>query len=303
MKIGFIGLGKMGSGMAAGILKSGYSLTVYDVQGDSGKFKEKGASWAASPKKVAEASDVIFTSLPGPKEVEDVALGKNGVIEGIHKGAIYIDLSSSSPTLIRKIYELFNEKGAKVMDAPVSGGPEGAAAGNLSIMVGGDETVFNQMKPVLEKIGDKITYCGDIGCGSICKIMHNCMLITTQAVAAECFTLGVKAGVKPRVLWQTVKDGAMGKGLLLKRLLPATYFRGNFDKPAMALRLGFKDMDLATSLGRELKVPMALADITWGDFATAMNRGWAEKETCSIMLLQEERSGNIEVRIPDAEIE
>ena len=95
----------------------------------------------------------------------------------------------------------------------------------------------------------------------------------------------------------------MGQGLLLKRLLPATYFRGNFDKPAMALRLGFKDMDLATSLGRELKVPMAMANITWGEFATAMNRGWEGRETCSIMLLQEERAGNIEVRIPDAQIE
>jgi 3-hydroxyisobutyrate dehydrogenase len=294
----------MGSGMAACILKGGYALTVYDMQRDSGEFLVKeGASWGNSPKKVAEVSDVIFTSLPGPKEVKEVALGENGIIEGIRKNSTYIDLSSSSPTLIRTIYELFKEKGANVMDAPVSGGQQGAAAGKLSMMVGGDEAVFNKVKPVLEKIGEKITYCGDVGSGSVCKIVHNCMLITSQVVAAECFTLGVKAGVKPRVLWQTVKDGAMGKGLLLKRLLPATYFRGNFDKPSMALRLGFKDMDLATSLGRELKVPMALANITWGEFATATNRGWAEKETCSIMLLQEERAGNIEVRIPDAEIE
>jgi 3-hydroxyisobutyrate dehydrogenase len=302
MKVGYIGLGKMGGGMAANILAGGYTLTVSDVSRAMAASLEKdGAIWVDTPKQVAEASDIVFTSLPGPKEVEAVALGKDGIIEGIRPGAVYIDNSSSSPTLVRKIHAAFKAKGADVMDSPVSGGPEGAAAGKLALMVGGDEAVFEKVKPVLDKIGDRITLCGGVGSGSVCKLVHNCMFISMQALAAECFTLGVKAGVDPKVLWQNLKNGAVGQGALLKRSLPATFFRGNFDQPVMALALGFKDVDLATSLARELKVPMAMANCTWSDFATAMNRGWEGRETASIMALQEERAG-VEVRIPDAEI-
>ncbi len=303
MNIGFIGLGLMGSGMASNILKAGYPLTVYDVRRQAAKpFVDAGASWADTPKAVAKASDVIFTSLPGPQEVEVVALGTNGIIEGISSGAVYIDLTSNSPTLVRRVYDKFKERGARVMDAPVSGGPAGARTGTLALMVGGDEEVFQQYKPVLNAIGDKITYAGTIGSGSICKLMHNCVFYGAQTVIAECLTLGVKAGVNPRVLCRVLRDGSYGQGNLLNRVLPDTYFRGHFEPPQFALRLAFKDVALATSLGRELNVPMAMSNLTLQEMMTAVNKGWGDRDSRSTMLLQEERAG-VEVRIPETEIE
>jgi 3-hydroxyisobutyrate dehydrogenase len=304
MIIGFIGLGNMGRGMAANLIKGGYYLSVYDIHKESiESLVKSGATPVNSPKEAASASDIVFTSLPGPREVESVAMGSEGIIHGIHPGMIYIDLSTSSPSLIRRIYQVFKEKGVAVMDAPVSGGPEGARTGKLTFMVGGDETVFNSCKPILEKMGDKVTYTGGIGCGSICKLMHNCISTGLNAITAECLTLGVKAGVEPRVLWQAIRNGAVGRGLTFTMLLPKVYLRGGFDKPSMSLNIAFKDQELATSLGREFHVPMPIADSVWQDYVTAVNRGWGDKDGCAAMLIQEERAGGIEVRIPDIEVE
>lgn len=299
MKIGFIGLGKMGGGMAATILKAGHALIINDLRKEAAKpFLEIGASWADSPKNVAESADMVLTSLPGPAQVEAVALGDDGIVKGIRPGGVYIDLSSNSPKLIRYIYNLFKEIGAHVMDAPVSGGPEGARTGKLTLMVGGDEEVFHRCKPLLDIIGDKVNYTGKIGSGSICKLMHNCISYGFQSIIAECFTLGVKAGVEPEALWRAVSEGGVGKGGILPKILPETYLRGNFDPPRFALQLAFKDVNLATSLGREYNVPMPMADLTLDELMTAMNRGWGDKDARIAMLLQEERAG-IKVRFSE----
>ncbi|MFC1932868.1 NAD(P)-dependent oxidoreductase [Chloroflexota bacterium] len=303
MNIGFIGLGSMGHWMAANILKAGYQLTVHDLNHEAAKpLLEEGASWAHTPKALAEASEIVFTSLPGPQEVEAVALEKDGIIDGISSGGLYIDLSTSSPTLARHIYQVFKEKGADMMDAPVSGGPTGARTGKLALMVGGDEEVFLKCKHVLDAIGDKVSYTGKIGSGSICKLMHNCISYGLQTITAECFTLGVKAGVEPKALWRAISDGQVGRAGLFHQSLPETYFRGCFDPPNFALRLAFKDIDLATSLGREFKVPMAVANLALQELMSAMIRGWGDKDSRIAMLLQEERAGGIEVRIPEVEI-
>jgi 3-hydroxyisobutyrate dehydrogenase-like beta-hydroxyacid dehydrogenase len=303
MDIGFIGVGVMGSGMANNILKSGYKLIVSDLRRQAARpLIEAGASWAETPKAVAEASDIIFTSLPGPQEVETVALGKNGIIEGIRPGAVYIDLSSNSPVLVRLICDRLKSLGADMMDVPVSGGPAAARSGKLALMVGGDIGVFHKYQSVLNLIGDKITYSGGIGCGSICKLMHNCALYSLQTVVAECLTLGVKAGVDPKALWRVLRDGSVGQGVLFQRSLPNTYFQGRFEPPSFALKLAFKDVTLGTALGRDYHVPMAVANLTLQELMSAMNRGWGNKDSRSAMLLQEERAGGIEVRIPEAEI-
>jgi 3-hydroxyisobutyrate dehydrogenase-like beta-hydroxyacid dehydrogenase len=299
MKVGFIGLGTMGGGMASTIQKAGHALIVYDLRRESAKpFLEAGASWADSPKSVAESADVVFASLPGPPEVEAVALGEDGIIKGMRPGEVFIDLSSNSPKLIRHIYAVFKEKGAHVLDAPVSGGQEGARTGKLTVMVGGDEEVFQQCKPVLDIIGEKVNYTGKIGSGSICKLMHNCISYGFQNIIAECFTLGVKAGVEPEALWRSVSEGGVGKGGILPKILPETYLRGNFDPPRFALQLAFKDVNLATSLGREYNVPMPMADLTLDELMSAMNRGWGNKDARIAMLLQEERAG-VKVRFPE----
>jgi 3-hydroxyisobutyrate dehydrogenase len=296
MNIGFIGLGNMGMGMSSNLIKAGFPLSVYDVRKEIAEpILKAGASWADTPKSIAMESDVILASLPGPKEVEAITLGENGVLESIRPGATFIDLSTNSPTLIRLIYGKFKEKGAYVMDAPVSGGPLGARSGKLLIMVGGDEDVFKRCKPILDTMGDRIKYTGAIGNGSVCKLMHNCLGLGLQCIVAECFTLSTKAGVDPEVMLQVALEGAFGQGVLLHHIMPETYFKGKFDPASFALKLAFKDLGLAVSLGKDYGVPMSMSNLAFQEMMSAMNRGWGDRDSCVSMLLQEERAGT-EVR-------
>ena len=203
MNIGFIGLGNMGGGMAANVLRAGHDLTVHDLRREAATpLLESGAAWADTPAELAAACDIVLTSLPGPREVEAITLGEGGILEGSTEGSVYIDLSTSSPTLIRSIAEDFAAKGISVLDAPVSGGPVGARTGRLAVMVGGDREVYERVKPALDAIGDKVSYIGPIGSGSIAKLMHNCIGYGLQTIVAECLTLGVKAGVDPQPLFE-----------------------------------------------------------------------------------------------------
>ena len=299
MKVGFIGLGTMGASMAYNCLQGGNEMVVHDIRRESAtRHLEAGAVWADSPREVAESSEIVFTSLPGPTEVEAVGLGEDGILEGMSEGKVYFDLSTSTPTLIRRIHEEAAARGIHVLDAPVSGGPRGAASRNLAIWVGGDKDVFDRCKPVLDSIGDKAYYVGPIGCGAIAKLVHNCTGYIVQAALAEVFTMGVKAGVEPLALWQAVRKGAQGRrGTfegLAEHLLP-----GKFDPPDFALRLARKDVDLAVGVGREYDVPMRLAQLTLQEMTEALNRGWGHRDSRVAMLLQEERAG-VEVRVDEA---
>jgi len=304
MKIGFIGLGNMGAEMAANILAAGHELTVNDLRPETAEsLLKKGAAWADAPKDMAAVSEIVFTSLPGPSEVESVATGKDGIIEGIRRDAVFIDLSTNSPSSVRRVHGLFQERGAHMMDAPVSGGTKGASTGQLAVMVGGDPAVFDRCKPVLDAIGDQVSYTGEIGCGCVCKLMHNCILYGMQTIMAECLTLGVKAGVTPEALLEAIRGGAVGRSVYLNRILPEIYCRRRFDPPNFALRLALKDVTLATSLAKEFEVPMTMGNLTQQELLSAVNRGWGDLDSRVAMLLQEERAGGIEVRIGDAEIE
>ncbi len=303
MNIGFIGLGNMGGGMAANVLRAGHALTVHDLRRDAATpLLESGAAWADTPAELAVASDIVLTSLPGPREVEAIALGEGGILEGIGEGGVYIDLSTSSPTLIRSIAERFADKGVSVLDAPVSGGPVGARTGRLAVMVGGDRTVYERVKPALDAIGDKVSYIGGIGSGCVAKLMHNCIGYGLQTIVAECLTLGVKAGVEPGPLFEAISNGSVGRGSSFANTYPNTYLAGNFDPPSFALRLAHKDVSLALELAREYGVPMSVGNIAHQELTAALNRGWADQDSRIAMRLQEERAGNIEVRIenPDA---
>ena len=298
MKIGFIGLGTMGGGMAANALKAGYELVVHDIRRDAATpLLENGASWAATPAELAAECDVVLTSLPGPREVEAVALGDGGVLEGMRAGGVYIDMSTSSPTLIRSIAERFADKGASVLDAPVSGGPVGARTGRLAVMVGGDRDVYERVKPALDAIGDRVGYIGGVGSGSIAKLMHNCIGYGLQTIVAECLTLGVKAGVDAAPLFEAICNGSVGRGSTFANTYPNTYLAGNFDPPSFALRLAHKDVGLALELAREYGVPMSVGSIAYQEMTAALNRGWADKDSRIAMLLQEERAGGVEVRV------
>lgn len=292
MRIGFIGLGNMGGPMASHIIAAGHTVTVHDARREAAApHLEQGAQWADSPRAVAAASEIIFTSLPSPKEVESVALGEGGVLQGAQPDTVYVDLSTSSPTLIRNIHATYLEKKVHVLDAPVSGGPVGAQAATLAVMVGGDKTVYERVKPVLDAIGDKVSYVGGIGCGEIAKLVHNMIGICMQLVLAEGFTLGVKAGVEPEALRRAVADGAVGQGLMLNYVMPEVVFKGDFDTVRFALRLARKDVGLATELGREFDVPLKIANIVEQEFVEGLARGWGERDSSLPFTLQEERAG------------
>jgi 3-hydroxyisobutyrate dehydrogenase len=299
MNIGFIGLGTMGSHMAASLQRAGHQLVINDVRADAGaEHLGRGAEWADTPRAVAAACDVVFTSLPGPPEVEQVAVGADGLLEGMKPGAVYFDLSTSSPTLARRLYAVFAERNAHVFDAPVSGGPEGARSGKLAIWVGGDQVVFDRHRQLLDAIGDQVLYVGPIGAGAVTKLVHNCSAYAIQAALAEVFTLGVKAGVDPLALWSAVRQGAAGRSRTYDRLL-TNFLAGVFDPPSFALRLAHKDVTLATELGRELHVPMRASELALAELTEALNRGWGGRDSRVAMLLQEERAG-VEIGV-DAE--
>jgi len=301
MKVGFIGLGTMGASMATNLQRGGYDLVVNDIRPDAGAAHlAAGAEWADTARDVAAKVDVVFTSLPGPPEVEDVALGQSGLLEGLQPEKVYFDLSTNSPTLIRRLHTLFGERGIHVLDAPVSGGPAGAKSRKLAMWVGGEAEIFERYKPVLDAIGDQVIHVGPIGSGSVAKLVHNCAGYMIQCALAEAFTLGVKAGVEPLALWQAVRQGAVGRQRTFDRL-PDHFLSGTFDPPDFALRLAHKDVTLATALGREHHVPMRAANLALDELTEALNRGWGGRDSRVAMLLQEERAG-VDIQVDPARL-
>jgi 3-hydroxyisobutyrate dehydrogenase len=300
MKVGFIGIGTMGASMALNVRAKGYDLVVNDLRREAAAPHLKaGATWADSPRKVAEAADVVFTSLPGPKEVEAVA---EALLAGMRKGTAWFDLSTNSPTVVRRLSERFAAKGIAMLDAPVSGGPSGAQSGKLALWVSGDQAAFDRHKAVLDAIGDQAVYIGPVGAGTVAKLVHNCAGYAILAALAEVFTLGVKAGVEPLALWSAVRQGAFGRRRSFDRLAEQ-FLIGKFDPPAFALELAHKDVTLATELGREYHVPMKLANTVLQEMTEAMNReGWAKRDSRIFMLLQEERAG-VEIKVPEEKVQ
>ena len=291
MQVGFIGLGTMGASMAANLRKAGHRLVVHDLRRAAAEpHLAAGAVWADTPAKVAAAAEVVFTSLPAPPDVEEVALGPNGLIEGMGRGAAYFDLSTNAPSLIRRLQARFAERGIAMLDAPVSGGPRGAKTGRLAIWVGGERAVFDKHRKVLAAIGDQARYVGPIGAGTVAKLVHNCAGYAIQCALAEVFTLGVKAGLDPASLFEAVRQGAAGRRRTFDALVDQ-FLPGVYDPPAFSLRLAHKDVGLATALGRELGVPMRLANLALEELTEAMNRGWADRDSRVAMLLQQERAG------------
>jgi 3-hydroxyisobutyrate dehydrogenase-like beta-hydroxyacid dehydrogenase len=302
MHIGFVGLGTMGASMASNLQAAGHVLVVHDVRrAAAAPHLAAGAVWKDSPRAVAEAAEVVFTSLPGPPEVEQVAAGPDGLLHGVRPGAAVFDLSTGAPALVRRLDALFAARGAHLLDAPVSGGPAGARTRRLAIWVGGDRPSYDRHRPLLLAMGDQPYYVGPVGAGAVAKLVHNCASFTIRAVLAEVFTMGVKAGVAPDLLWRAVRQGNSGRRRtfdgLAEKFLP-----GEFEPPSFALRLGHKDVSLATALGRELGVPMRLANLALEEITEALGRGWGDRDSSSFMLLEEERAG-VEIKVPRRRLE
>jgi 3-hydroxyisobutyrate dehydrogenase len=212
-------------------------------------------------------------------------------------GSVWIDTSTSRPTLIRQLEARFRAKGIHVLDAPVSGGKSGAETRNLAVMVGGERAVYDRVRPVLEAIGDKVFYAGAIGAGSVAKLVHNMVGHSVRQAVAEALTLGVKAGVEAEAVWECIRRGALGRMSYLHEGVPKTVFRGAYDPPTFSLALARKDIGLATELGREFAVPMPMTNLAEQLAIEAMNRGWGNLDNNVVFRLQEESAG-VEVRAP-----
>jgi 3-hydroxyisobutyrate dehydrogenase len=289
MNIGFIGLGLMGAHMAASLVRAGHALKVHDLK----KIDVAGAAWADTPAQAAADAAIVFTSLPGPKEVEALApaLGK-----AMNKGTAWFDLTTNSPECVRRLHPQMKALGVSLLDAPVSGGPSGAKSGRLALWVGGEKADYDRHEPVLRAIGDQPCYVGPIGAGSVAKLAHNCASFTVQTALAEIFTLGVKAGVEPLALFHALRHGATGRRRTFDRLAEQ-YLPGAYDPPAFALKLAHKDLSLGLALAREVGVPMQMTACAFGEFEEAMRRGWGDRDSRSPMLLQNERAG-VDPRVP-----
>jgi 3-hydroxyisobutyrate dehydrogenase-like beta-hydroxyacid dehydrogenase len=294
VKVGFIGIGNMGSLMARHILEAGYNLYVHDIRKEAAKpLLDKGATWLDTPKAMAQACEVILSSLPGPPEVEQVALGKNGLFSGWKKGDIYVDTSTNSPTTMRKVAEKARSIGVEVLDAPVSGGMPGAEAGTLTIMVGGSVTALEKVRSILLAIGKNIFHVGDSGCGDIAKLVNNTISISCTSINAEAFVLGVKAGIDASTLLEILK---VSTGFnRAQEQYPRSVLKGDFE-PRFKLSLACKDLKLALGLAKEYNVSMPVVDSACSQqFFKAEASGLGEKDHQSV-ILQLEKAAGVQVR-------
>jgi 3-hydroxyisobutyrate dehydrogenase len=287
MKIAFIGLGAMGAPMAANLQKAGHALQAYDVRPVEGFGALKKSAGDA-----AQGCELVFTSLPGPKEVEAVAADLRKTMRA---GSAWFELSTLSPQCIRAVHKDFAALGVPVLDAPVSGGTAGARSGKLAIWVGGAREVYDRYEGVLRTIGDQPMYVGAIGAGTVAKLSHNLASFTVHAALAEIFTLGVKAGVEPLALFRALRQGATGRKRTFDRLAE-NFLPGDFE-PGFATRLAHKDASLALEMAREFNVPARLGRAAFEELEAGLARGWADRDFRITMTMQEERAG-VTTRIP-----
>jgi 3-hydroxyisobutyrate dehydrogenase len=291
VKIGFIGLGTMGQGMASNLAKAGLDLVLHDV--DAGRAVDLvagGATWVASVAELGALSDVVFTSLPGPKEMEAVGVGQGGLLGSMRPGSVWFDLTTNSPPVVQRLAALFEARGIALLDAPVSGGAAGARSGRLALYVGGPRDLFDTHKPLLDAIGDRVLHVGPVGSGNTAKLAHNCCSMTVRMAIAEVFTLGVKAGMDPLELWNAVRQGVLGRNRTFDGI-GAEYLQSKYDPPNFTLRLAHKDFTLALDLARELGVPMKQAETAYADYTEALERGWGERDSRVAMHVQNLRAG------------
>ncbi len=257
-RIGFIGLGVMGKPMATNLIKAGHSLTVYDHHQENVMALEKlGAKPAASSMEVAAQSDVIITMLPDTPNVEEAALGSHGVFTGIKAGSTYIDMSTISPIVTRKIAELARGKGVATLDAPVSGGEKGAMEASLTIMVGGAKKDFDDSLPILQTLGKNIIHCGGTGAGQTVKACNQILVAGVLETASEALVLGTKAGVDPALVLKVIANGYAMRVLDSRGPL---MLKEDF-RPGFKARLHYKDLSIAMALGSEYNVPLPVTGL------------------------------------------
>ncbi len=292
MRLGFIGTGNIGNPMARNLVKAGHQLVVNDLRESvAANLIELGAEWADTPEKVAASVDVIFTSLPGPREIEHVLTAADGILAGARPGAVYFDLSTNAPVVARRLARVAAERGVTYLDAPVSGGVHGAEQATLAVMVGGDRRAFDTHRSLLEAIGANVFHLGDVGAGCTAKLVNNLIALATGHLINEALVAGVKAGIDAGTLYEVMNVSSASRFVSgVPRLLER-----RFDEATFTLALATKDVGLAVALGRDVGVPMPVAAAAEQAMLAAVAAGYGDKASSATLLALEALTG-VEVR-------
>ena len=287
-RIGFIGLGIMGRPMAKHLIKAGYSLLILSKSNAAGELQKEGAKAFEHPSQLAAEADIVITMLPDSPEVEAIVLGENGVLAGIRKGSLFIDMSTIAPATSIALFEAFAKKGVEALDAPVSGGQAGAEGATLSIMVGGNESAFQRAVPVFEKMGKNIVHIGKPGAGQTTKACNQIVVGVTIQAVAEALTLAKRSGVDVAKV-RTALLGGFAQSKILD-LHGQRIIDRNF-KPGFKVKLHRKDMNIALQTAKQLSVPLPASSIVASQMDALIARGDAELDHSSLALLEESLAG------------
>jgi len=290
-EIGFIGLGAMGKPMALNLIQKGFSLWVYDIIQEKMKpLRTQGARACGSSQEVAATCPVVITILPAPPDVRAAVLGKGGVIEGIKAGCTLIEMSTIDPLTSREVAQALTAKGARMLDAPVARGVPAAEAGTLSIFVGGDKKVYGEYLEVLKAMGTDIFHVGGVGCGHVVKMVNNLILAGTMAILSESLVLGVKAGVKPDLLYEALCEGSAGS-FALKNMVGKSVLKGIFAEGRFPVDYMMKDLGLALETGKSLHVPLPFGALAMQAYESARAAGKGKKYYPVVITQWEELTG------------
>jgi 2-hydroxy-3-oxopropionate reductase len=287
--IGFIGLGIMGRPMARNLLKAGYSLVVHSrSRGPVDELVAAGAKAGSSPKDVAGRCEVLITMLPNSPDVELVALGKDGIVEGARPGLVFIDMSTISPLVTQKVGQALEAMGVRMLDAPVSGGEKGAIDGALSIMVGGDQAVFDSVLPILQAMGKTITRLGPLGFGGFTKLANQIIVAVNLTALGEALTLAKKAGLDRELTLKALAGGLAGSKCLEQK---TSNYVANSYKPGFKIDLHFKDLGLIMESARALGVPLPATAVVQELFSALRVQGRGGLDHSAVITLLEDLAG------------
>ncbi len=287
-RVGFIGTGTIGAPMAKRILDAGHALVVCDrVEAATAPLVAAGAARAASPREVAAACRVVFTSLPGPREVEEVATGRDGLLAAARAGDVHVDLSTSAFDAVRALAAREAASGVHLIDAPVSGGAAGAAQGTLTVMASGEQSAFERVEPLLGAFGKNVFYLGESGNGTLTKLVNNAIFLCGGLLVQETFALAAKAGLDPNRLLEVVSKSSGAAYAGLAKLLLG---RG-FDNAFFQLALAEKDVGLALASAEGLGVPMPVIAAAHATYARALELGLGKKLFAATLLAIEDAAG------------
>jgi 2-hydroxy-3-oxopropionate reductase len=287
-RIGFIGLGIMGKPMAKNLMDAGYDLTVHNRSPQKAhELGEAGATVAESPREVAQNSDVVITMLPDSPQVREVVAGEGGVLEGLSEGSLLIDMSTISPVVTEELAEAVKEKGASMLDAPVSGGDVGAIEGTLSIMVGGEEGDFERAMPLFEAMGKTVTHVGPTGAGQVTKAANQVVVALTIEAVSEALVLGSAGGVAPEKILDVLSGGLAGNKVMeVKR---EKFLTREFE-PGGKVEFHLKDLGIALAAGREYGVALPVTEVVNQLFEALMARGRGGWDHSALLSLVEDLS-------------